>query len=393
MKKLNTKVVIIGSGPAGLFLGQLLQNQGIDNIIIDNKSQDYILGRIRAGVLEQSTVNIVREAGVNQRMDHEGLIHEGFTMVWGNDNQRQRIPFTELTNGKIMMVYGQTELTKDFLDARNASDAISFYDAENVTPDNIYGDTPTVRFTHNGEEYEVSCDYIAGCDGYHGVSRQSVPREEITEYEYAYPFGWLGILADVPPVSHEVLYQHHEDGYVLCSMRSKTRSRYYIQVPLDEKIEDWSADRFWTELKRRLPDDIADKVVTGPALEMSIAPLRSFVCEPLRFGNLFLVGDAAHIVPPTGAKGLNLAASDAKELFDALVVRYQKNDASHLAQYSAKALDRIWKAERFSWSMTKLFHRLDENPITMKMQLAEISYLASSKAGQTTIAENFVGLD
>lgn len=393
MKKLQTQVVIIGSGPAGLILGQLLENQGIDNIVIDNKSQEYILGRIRAGVLEQSCVDIVREAGVNERMDREGLIHNGFTMIWGPDHKRHRIPFTELTDGKIMMVYGQTELTKDFLDARNNGEARSFYEAEDVNPSNFYTESPTVTFTHQGEQYEVSCDYIAGCDGYHGVSRKSVPPEEITEYEHAYPFGWLGLLADVPPVSNEVVYQHHEDGYVLCSMRSETRSRYYIQVSLDEKVEDWSAERFWTELKRRLPDDIAEKVVTGPALEMSIAPLRSFVCEPLRFGNMFLVGDAAHIVPPTGAKGLNLAASDAKELFDALMLRYKNDDPSALEHYSVKALDRIWKAERFSWSMTKLFHRLDDNPITQKMQLSEISYLAESKAGQTTIAENFVGLD
>jgi len=393
MKTIKTKVAIIGSGPAGLILGQLLHNQGIDNVVIDNKSQDYILGRIRAGVLEQSTVNIIRELGISERMDREGLVHNGFTMIWGQDCQRQRIPFTELTDGKIMMVYGQTELTKDLLAARNACEALSFYDAEDVTPHDFYSESPLVSFKHQGEEYEVHCDYIAGCDGFHGVSRQSVPAKEMTVYENAYPFGWLGVLADVPPVSDEVVYQHHQDGYVLCSMRSPTRSRYYIQVSLDEKLEDWSVDRFWAELKRRLPDDLAEKVVTGPALEMSIAPLRSFVCEPIRFGNLFLVGDAAHIVPPTGAKGLNLAASDAKELFNGLMQFYQQGDSEGLEQYSSKALDRIWKAERFSWWMTSLFHKLDDSAFRQKMQLSEIHYLAHSKAGQTTIAENFVGLD
>lgn len=393
MKTIKTKVAIIGSGPAGLLLGQLLHNQGIDNIIIENKSQDYILGRIRAGVLEQSTVDLLREAGAGERMDKEGLVHEGFTMVWGNDRQRARIPFTELTDGKIMMVYGQTELTKDLLDVRNASSAVSFYEAENVKPHNFYDTTPAVTFTHEGEEYRVDCDFIAGCDGFHGVSRQSVPKDQITEHEYAYPFGWLGLLADVPPVDSEVVYVHHEEGYALCSMRSETRSRYYIQVPIDEKVEDWSEERFWKELKHRLPDDLADKVVTGPALEMSIAPLRSYVCEPIRFGNLFLVGDAAHIVPPTGAKGLNLAASDAKELFDGLVKHYQDKDSSLLEDYSKNALERIWTAERFSWWMTTMFHKLSDNSFQQKVQLAEISYLANSKAGQTTIAENFVGLD
>ncbi|REG83221.1 4-hydroxybenzoate 3-monooxygenase [Marinomonas pollencensis] len=393
MKTLKTKVAIIGSGPAGLILGQLLHNQGIDNVVIDNKSQDYILGRIRAGVLEQSTVDIIRELGISERMEREGLVHNGFTMIWGDDYQRQRIPFTELTGGKVMMVYGQTELTKDLLAARNACDALSFYDAEDVTPHDFYSESPRVSFTHQGEAYQLECDYIAGCDGFHGVSRQSVPEQEMTVYENAYPFGWLGVLADVPPVSDEVVYQHHQDGYVLCSMRSSTRSRYYLQVSLDEKLEDWSVDRFWTELKRRLPDDLAEKVVTGPALEMSIAPLRSFVCEPIRFGNLFLLGDAAHIVPPTGAKGLNLAASDAKQLSDGLLQFYNQGHSEGLDQYSSKALERIWKAERFSWWMTSLFHKLDDSAFRQKMQLSEIHYLAHSKAGQTTIAENFVGLD
>lgn len=388
---MKTKVAIIGGGPSGLLLGQLLHNQGIDNIILEAKSQEYVLSRIRAGVLEQSTLDILREAGVHDRMDREGLIHEGFELFF--NGRCERIPFTELTGGKVMMVYGQTEVTRDLMEARDTSDALTVYEAENVTPHEFTGNSPRVTYEKDGETFEVECDFIAGCDGFHGISRQSVSPEDITEYEYAFPFGWLGLLADVPPASDEVIYCHHEDGYALCSMRSKTRSRYYIQVPIDENLEDWPEERFWPELKRRLPESAAARVVTGPALEMSIAPLRSFVCEPMQFGSLFLVGDAAHIVPPTGAKGLNLAVSDAKTLFDALSKFYRSGSRDKLNKYSNTCLDRIWKAVRFSWWMTTLFHKLSNNPFQYKIQQAELEYTMSSRAAQKAIAENFVGLD
>jgi p-hydroxybenzoate 3-monooxygenase len=388
---MKTQVVIIGGGPTGLLLGQLLHNQGIDNIILEAKSKEYVLGRIRAGVLEQSTIDILREARVNERLESEGLVHEGFELFF--NGRCERIPFKELTGGKVMMVYGQTEVTRDLMNARDASGATIVYEADNVRPHEFNNGSPRVSFEKGGEHYEIECDFIAGCDGFHGVSRKSVAPEEITEYEYAYPFGWLGVLADVPPVSEEVIYCHHEDGYALCSMRSTTRSRYYIQVDIEEKIEDWSEERFWAELKRRLPAKAAERLVTGPALEMSIAPLRSFVCEPMQFGSLFLAGDAAHIVPPTGAKGLNLAVSDAKTLFDALTEFYRTGSREKLNSYSETCLDRVWKAERFSWWMTTLFHKLSDNPFQYKIQQAELEYTMSSKAAQTAIAENFVGLD
>ncbi|WP_166365640.1 4-hydroxybenzoate 3-monooxygenase [Pseudomonas akapageensis] len=388
---MKTKVAIIGGGPAGHLLGQLLQNQGIDNIILEAKSKEYVLGRIRAGVLEQSTVDILREARVHERMEREGLIHEGFKLFF--KGRSERIPFKELTGGKIMMVYGQTEITRDLMDARETSGATTIYEAENVTPHDFHGGSPRVTYEKNGETHEIHCDFIAGCDGFHGVSRRSVGAENITEYEYAYPFGWLGLLAEVPPVSDEIIYCHHEDGYALCSMRSKNRSRYYIQVPIDEKLEDWSEERFWAELKRRLPTEVAQRLITGPALEMSIAPLRSFVCEPMQFGSMFLAGDAAHIVPPTGAKGLNLAVCDAKTLFDALEDFYQTGSRTKLNDYSATCLDRVWKAARFSWWMTTLFHKLSDNPFHRKVQLAELEYTMSSMAAQAALAENFVGLD
>lgn len=388
---MKTKVAIIGSGPTGLLLGQLLTNQGIDNVILESKTKDYVLGRIRAGVLEQCTIDALREAGVNERMDREGLIHEGFNLFF--NDRCERIPFTELTGGKVVMVYGQTELTRDLMDAREDVDGITVYEADNVELHNYNTDSPTVTYEKNGESCTLECDFIAGCDGFHGPSRKSVPAAEITEYEYAYPFGWLGLLADVPPVDKEVIYSHHEDGFALCSMRSETRSRYYIQVSLDEKIEDWPEARFWKELKRRLPKEAAEKLVTGPALEMSIAPLRSFVCEPMQFSRLFLAGDSAHIVPPTGAKGLNLATGDAKTLFEALKLHYAEGKNDLLISYSDDCLGRVWKAVRFSWWMTTLFHKLSDNPYSRKIQQAELEYLVSSKAGQTTIAENFVGLD
>ncbi|TQV72713.1 4-hydroxybenzoate 3-monooxygenase [Exilibacterium tricleocarpae] len=388
---MKTKVAIIGSGPAGLLLGQLLHNQGIDNVIVENQSREHVLGRIRAGVLEQSTVDTLRQAKLGPRMDQEGLVHHGFEICF--DNQSRRIPFSELTGGKIMMVYGQTEVTKDLMEARDAAGAATFYQAEQVQPHDFYSDNPRVTFIHDGERVALECDYIAGCDGFHGVCRQSVPKEAVTVYEHAYPFGWLGLLADTPPLSKEVIYNHHKDGFVLCSMRSHTRSRYYIQVPIDEDIKQWSADRFWERLKVMLPDDKAERLVTGPPLEMSIAPLRSFVAEPMRFGRLFLAGDAAHIVPPTGAKGLNLAAGDARALFEGLAAFYDKGTTELLDNYSQSSLQRVWQAERFSWWMTTLFHRLSDSAFELKAKLAEIDYLTSSRAGMTTVAENFVGLD
>lgn len=388
---MKTKVAIIGSGPAGLLLGQLLSNAGIDNVIIEAQDKDYILGRIRAGVLEQVTTDLLREAGAAERMEKEGLVHEGFNLYF--NNRCERIDFCKLTGGKTVTVYGQTELTKDLMDVREAGSYQTIYQAKDVELHNVNSATPYVTYVKDGVTHRVDCDFIAGCDGFHGVSRPTIPDDIRKEYENAYPFGWLGILADVPPVDDEVVYGHHEDGFVLCSMRSKTRSRYYVQVPLEEKVEDWSEERFWNELKRRLPDELAAKVVTGPALEMSIAPLRSFVCEPMQYGSLFLAGDSAHIVPPTGAKGLNLAAGDAKRLFEGFEQFYLHDNRESLNAYSKECLDRVWKAERFSWWMTTLFHKLNDNPFSRKIQQAELEYLTGSEAGKTTIAENFVGLD
>jgi p-hydroxybenzoate 3-monooxygenase len=389
MEIINTQVVIIGAGPAGLVLGQLLQKQGIDHVILENRSADYVLGRIRAGMLEQPTVETLRAAGAGERLDREGLAQTGYNLLW--DNNRVRIPFA--LADKTTVVYGQTEITRDLMEARERSQGITHYEVSNVQPAEFDSDQPRVTFEKDGQAYEIHCDYIAGCDGYHGVSRKSVPAERLTTYEFAFPFGWLGILADVPPVSDEVVWLNHAEGFVMCSLRSNTRSRYYIQVPIDEDIKEWDAERFWAEFRRRLPAHLADKLVTGPALEMSIAPLRSFVAEPMRFGRMFLVGDAAHIVPPTGAKGLNLAVADAKQLFEGLRQFYDEGDSALLDNYSADALTRIWKAVRFSWWMTNLMHKFSDEPFARRLQLAELDYLAGSEAAQTTIAENFCGLD
>lgn len=309
------------------------------------------------------------------------------------DNRRVRVALDELTGGSKVMVYGQTEVTRDLMEARAAAGATTLYEAENVQPHDLDSDHPYLTFEHNGETVRLECDYIAGCDGYHGVSRQSIPQERIKEFEKVYPFGWLGMLSDTPPVSDELIYASHERGFSLCSMRSATRSRYYLQVPLDEKVEDWSDERFWEELKRRLPDEVAAKLVTGPSIEKSIAPLRSYVVEPMQYGRLFLVGDAAHIVPPTGAKGLNLAASDVNTLYRLMVKVYQEGRTDLIERYSQTCLKRIWKAERFSWWMTSMLHNFsDEEDFNSRMQLAELDYVTSSKAGMTTIAENYVGL-
>ncbi|MCL6689010.1 p-hydroxybenzoate 3-monooxygenase [Pseudomonas citronellolis] len=388
---MKTQVAIIGAGPSGLLLGQLLQRAGIDNVILERQSPDYVLGRIRAGVLEQGTVDLLREAGANARMDAEGLPHDGFELVL--DGRRERIDLKGLTGGKNVMVYGQTEVTRDLMEARQASGALSIYEAGDVQLHEVQGEKPYVTFTKDGETARLDCDYIAGCDGFHGVSRQTIPADKLKTYERVYPFGWLGLLSDTPPVNHELIYASSERGFSLSSMRSATRSRYYLQVGLEEKVEDWSDERFWDELKRRLPADAAARLVTGPSLEKSIAPLRSFVVEPLQYGKLFLVGDAGHIVPPTGAKGLNLAASDVDALYRILVKVYGEGRVELLQRYSEVALRRIWKAERFSWWMTSMLHKFPDNDaFTQKMLDTELAYFLDSQAGRTCIAENYVGL-
>lgn len=389
---MKTQVAIIGAGPSGLLLGQLLHKAGIDTLIIERHTPDYVLGRIRAGVLEQGTVDMLREAGVSARMDAEGLVHEGVELVF--DGKRVPIHLTELTGGKSVMVYGQTEVTRDLMEARAASGAPTLYGASNVVLHELKGERPYVTFEHAGEQVRVDCDYIAGCDGFHGVSRQSIPAGVLTEYERVYPFGWLGLLSDTPPVHEELIYAQHARGFSLCSQRSLTRSRYYLQVPLTDKVEDWPDERFWNELKARLPEEVAERLVTGPSLEKSIAPLRSFVVEPMQYGHLFLVGDAAHIVPPTGAKGLNLAASDVCYLYRILVKVYREGRTDLLEKYSELALRRVWKGERFSWFMTNLLHDFNghQDAWDRKMQQADREYFLSSRAGLVNIAENYVGL-
>ena len=387
---MRTKVAIIGSGPSGLLLGQLLTNAGIDNVILDRVSKDYILGRVRAGVLEEGMAGMLDRAGAGTRMHKEGLLHDGFSLAF--DGRDHRIDLFGLT-GKRVTVYGQTELTHDLMDRREAMSGLSIYEAANVTPHDFEGGKPYVTYEKDGVTHQIDCDFIAGCDGYHGVSRKSVPESALQTFERIYPFGWLGILAEVPPVSHELIYANHPRGFALCSMRSETRSRYYIQCALDEKTENWPDDRFYDELRRRLPAEHAERMVTGPSFEKSIAPLRSFVAEPMRFGRLFLVGDAAHIVPPTGAKGLNLAASDVYYLFESLQEFYGEKSAAGIDAYSARALKRVWRAVRFSWSMTTMMHRFpDTGEFGQKIQEAELDYLVSSKAASTALAENYVGL-
>ena len=386
---MRTQVAIIGAGPAGLLLGQLLHKNGIDNIILERQTADYVLGRIRAGVIEQVTVDLLDEAGVGARMHADGLVHDGVQICV--DGTRHRLSFKELT-GKTVMVYGQTEITRDLMDGRAAVGAPTVYSAHDVSLHDMSSNTPRVTYRTEDKTHEIACDFIAGCDGFHGISRQSVPASAITAYERVYPLGWLGILSDTPPVSEELIYVRHRRGFALCSMRSPTRSRYYIQCGLAEDIEAWPDQRFWDELKPRLDDEARECLVTGPSIEKSIAPLRSFVAEPLRFGRLFLAGDAAHIVPPTGAKGLNLAASDVQYLSRALIEHYQDKSDAGLDHYSARALKRVWKAERFSWWMTTTLHRISDNPFDHQLQLAELDYIFRSKAAATAFAENYVGL-
>jgi p-hydroxybenzoate 3-monooxygenase len=385
----RTQVGIIGAGPAGLLLARLLKAQGIDSVILEARSRDYVEARIRAGVLEQGTVALLEEASVAERLHRDGLVHDGVEIAVGG--RRFRVDFRALT-GKTVTVYGQTEVTRDLIAARLAGDGPIVWEAAEVTLRDIETGRPRLGYRLAGAEHELACDFIAGCDGFHGVSRSSLPASSQT-FERTYPFGWLGILADVPPCSDELIYASHPRGFALASMRSPTRSRYYIQCSLDEKIEEWPDERIWDELKLRLGPDAAPHVTMGPSIEKSIAPLRSFVSTPMQHGRLFLAGDAAHIVPPTGAKGLNLAASDVHYLCRALVAHYGKKDDTPLRAYSDTALARVWKAERFSWWMTMLLHKLHaETSFEAQMQRAELDYLASSRAAQTALAENYVGL-
>ncbi len=387
---MRTQVAIIGAGPSGLLLGQLLARAGVDTVILERHTPDYVLGRIRAGVLEQGTVETIEEANVAGRLHREGLVHHGIEIA--ARGERHRIDFKALV-GKSVVVYGQTEVTRDLMDARRAAGAKTVYEAEDVSLHGFDGNAPVVRYRHGGLDHEVACDYIAGCDGYHGVSRQSVPAGALTTHERVYPFGWVGVLVDQPPVSDELIYVNHERGFALCSMRSHTRSRYYVQCSLDDRVESWTDDRFWAELRSRLDDRANAKLVTGPSIEKSIAPLRSFVAEPLRFGRLLLAGDAAHIVPPTGAKGLNLAASDVRFLSRALADWFRRGDPKGLDSYSARCLKRIWLAERFSWWMTMLLHRFPgTDSFGTRMQEADLTLLFGSRASQQSLAENYVGL-
>jgi p-hydroxybenzoate 3-monooxygenase len=382
----KTQVAIIGAGPAGLLLGHLLRAEGIDCVIVERTSERRVTDRIRAGVLERTTTDLLHRLGIDARLNREGMLEEGFALA---DGERLiRIDTFALT-GKHVTVYGQTEVTKDLIDAAPARGLEIVWEANDVALHDVESDAPYVTW---GDGHRLDCDFIAGCDGFHGPSRKAIPAATAREFERVYPFGWLGILADVPPCHHELIYANHDRGFALASMRSPTRSRYYVQVPVDEDIALWPDERLWDELALRLPQ-VADTIVRGPALEKSIAPLRSYVSEPMRHGRLFLAGDSTHIVPPTGAKGLNLAASDVAYLSDALIGYYKRADNDGIAGYSAKALARVWKAERFSWQLTKLMHRFPEDgPFERRMQIAELDYIASSKAAQTAIAENYVGL-
>ena len=387
---MRVQVAIIGSGPAGLLLGQLLARAGIDAVIVEQRSKAHVLERIRAGVLEQGTVEMLDRLGVSSRLHAEGLVHDGVELSFAGG--RTRIDLKGLT-GRNVVVYGQTEVTRDLMDAREAAGAKTVYEAGDVSVHDFDTSHPKVRFRKDGVEHTLDCDFIAGCDGYHGVSRASVPSSAIQTFERIYPFGWLGVLADVPPVSDELIYANTSRGFALCSQRSQTRSRYYLQVASDEKVENWRDQAFWNELRARLDPEARERLVTGPSLEKSIAPLRSFVAEPMRFGKLFLAGDAAHIVPPTGAKGLNLASADVGYLSRALEIHYRERSSTALDRYSELCLRRVWKAERFSWWFTSLMHRFpDTGEFGQKIQEAELDYLVNSRAASTSLAENYVGL-
>ena len=388
---MRTQVAIIGAGPSGLLLGQLLHKAGIDAVVVERQSREYVLGRIRAGILEQVTVDLMDEIGVGERMHREGLVHGGFDLLYGGE--RHRVDLNRLTDGRNVMVYGQTELTRDLSEARLAASLPTIYGAADVAVLDFDTPRPRVTYRSEGVSHQIECDFIAGCDGFHGICRASAPRNAITEYEKVYPFGWLGLLSDTPPVSEELIYVNSDRGFALCSQRSRVRSRYYLQVPLTDKVEAWTDEAFWRELRLRLDDEGRDALVSGPSIEKSIAPLRTFVAEPLRFGRMFLAGDAGHIVPPTGAKGLNLAATDVKFLSDAVIRFYRDRSEEGIDTYSARCLARIWRAERFSWWLTTLMHRFpDSTPIDAKLQRAELDYLMRSASGARSIAENYVGL-
>jgi p-hydroxybenzoate 3-monooxygenase len=388
---MKVQVCIIGGGPSGLLLSQLLHLKGIDTVVLEKYSRDHVLARIRAGVLEHGFARLMREAQCGERMDREGEIHNGFEIA--HDGVLSHIDLHKHSGGNSVLVYGQTELTRDLYEARDRLGGKVVHNAEDVTPHDLTSDRPHVTYRLNGETVRVDCDYIVGADGFHGVSRKSIPKDVLREYEKVYPFGWLGVLSRTKPVSPELIYVKHARGFALCSLRSQVLSRYYVQVPLTDKVEDWSDDAFWAELKRRLPDEVADSLITGPSIEKSIAPLRSFVAEPMSYGRLFLAGDAAHIVPPTGARGLNSAASDIYYLYHAMLAHYQDGDDSGLRGYSAKALARIWKAQRFSWWMTMMLHRFpDRSEYEDRLQQTELEYLLSSETAQRLLAENYVGL-
>jgi len=388
---MRTQVGIIGGGPAGLLLSQLLHLQGIDSVVLERRSRDYVLGRIRAGVLEQGFAALLRQAQVGERMDREGQVHEGFFIA--HRGIKHRIDLTRLTGGKSVIVYGQTELTRDLYEARDRLGGIVVHNADNVRLHDLESARPYLTYEQGGKSARVDCDYIVGCDGSHGVSRQAIPKERLRTFERIFPFGWLGVLTHTPPVSPELIYASHERGFALCSLRSASLSRYYVQVPLTDSIDDWSDERFFEELKRRLPPEVADALITGPSVEKSIAPLRSFVAEPMRHGRLFLAGDAAHIVPPTGARGLNTAGSDVHYLYQALVDHYRKSDDRGLEGYSDRALARVWKGQRFSWWMTTMLHRFpDASPYEQKLPEIELAYLFSSQHALASLAENYVGL-
>jgi len=387
---LRTKVAIIGAGPAGLLLGQLLHSYGIDNVILERQTSEYVLGRIRAGLLEEGTVALLDQVGAGARAHREGLVHHGVELAFGG--ARHRIDIHAATD-KTMTIYGQTEVTLDLMNARDAAGLTTVYQAADVKPHDFDTDHPRVTYNKDGVSHEIACDFIAGCDGFHGVSRASVKPSAIQTFERIYPFGWLGILSETPPVSHELIYVNHARGFALCTMRSTHRSRYYLQCPLDDHIDQWPDERFWDELKRRLDQKAVDNLVTGPSIEKSIAPLQSFVAEPMRFGRMFLAGDVAHKVPPTGAKGLNLAASDVHYLSTALREYYDDKSSAGIDNYSAKALTRVWKAVRFSWWMTSMLHKFpDEGEFAARIQLAELDYLVGSKAASASLSENYVGL-
>ncbi len=388
---MKTQVGIIGGGPSGLLLSQLLHRRGIDTILLEKHTREHVLGRIRAGVLEHGFCELMREAGVGARMDAEGKDHHGIHIA--HDGILDRIDLHGLTGGKTVKVYGQTELTRDLYDARDEMGGVVIHEAANVQPHDLTTDAPFLTWERNGETLRADCEFIVGADGYHGVSRRAIPRDVLREYEKTYPFGWLGVLSRTRPVSSELIYSSHERGFALCSLRNPRLSRYYIQVPLSDRVEAWSDDAFWEELKRRLPADVAGRLETGPSIEKSIAPLRSYVAEPMRHGRLFLAGDAAHIVPPTGAKGLNSAASDIHYLYHALIDHFERGDDAGIERYCDRALARVWKAQRFSWWMTNLLHRFpDEPPYTQRLQRVEMEYLLSSQAARTMLAENYVGL-